>query len=386
MKRLNKVHHVGKMGSILFFQGPFYQVSCPKGINDIRNLARQTFFWLSTPARDRFSLDFSGSKTREILLSVIFLLTATTASLAQVDSLVQGSDSMRVEEAQPGLDAPADSTGSDVPASSGIDTATFTGPPPIQELISLPKIFWSLVLILIGYFIIRFSIKTLALFAERNARYRITIRSFIPVVKIFGWIMIAFLIVAGIFQPPAATLLAFSASIGVAVGFASQDILKNIFGGIIILLDRPFKSGDKIEVGGNYGEVVEIGLRSTRIVTPDDNLVSIPNSEIMNHPVSNANAGESNCQVAVEVFLPLDADLQKAKEIGMQAAKVSTYIYLNKPVGVIFSQELLFSGKTMIKMKIKAYVSDIRDEFRFKSEMIERATKSLIEEKLIEAE
>ncbi|MDW3197654.1 MAG: mechanosensitive ion channel [Cytophagales bacterium] len=263
---------------------------------------------------------------------------------------------------------------------------SFTSPPPIQELISFPKIFWSLVLALIGYLFIRFSIKTLVLFAERNARYRITIRSFIPVVKIFGWITVVFLIVAGIFQPPAATLLAFSASIGVAVGFASQDILKNIFGGIVILLDRPFKSGDKIEVGGHYGEVVEIGLRSTRIITPDDNLVSVPNSEIMNHSVSNANAGESNCQVSAEVFLPLNADLQRAKEIGIEAAKVSTFIYLNKPVGVIFTQELLPAGKTMIKMKIKAYVSDIRDEFRFKSELVERATKTLLEEKLIKTD
>ncbi len=282
------------------------------------------------------------------------------------------------------VDVSQDST---IMAASSINQSnSFTSPPPIQELISFPKIFWSLVLALIGYLLIRFSIKTLVLFAERNARYRITIRSFIPVVKIFGWITVVFLIIAGIFQPPAATLLAFSASIGVAVGFASQDILKNIFGGIVILLDRPFKSGDKIEVGGHYGEVVEIGLRSTRIVTPDDNLVSVPNSEIMNHSVSNANAGESNCQVSAEVYLALNADLHRAKEIGMEAAKVSTFIYLNKPVGVIFSQELLPTGKTMIKMKIKAYVSDIRDEFRFKSEMVERATKTLLEEKLVKAD
>lgn len=339
-----------------------------------------------TSIRDRFSFGSSGSGGRKILIVSIFLLTLSFTTFAQVDSLAGDTASLKVDEIQPDFVAIEDSTSSDVLAQSGVETGAFTGPPPLQELISLPKVFWSLVLILVGYFVIRFSIKTLTLFAERNARYRITIRSFIPVVKIFGWITIAFLVVAGIFQPPAATLLAFSASIGVAIGFASQDILKNIFGGIIILLDRPFKSGDKIEVGGNYGEVVEIGLRSTRIVTPDDNLVSVPNSEIMNHAVSNANAGESNCQVAAEVFLPLDADLQKAKEIGTQAAKVSTYVYLNKPVGVIFSQELLPSGKTMIKMKIKAYVSDIRDEFRFKSEMIERATKSLLEEKLIKAE
>ncbi|MCB0314052.1 MAG: mechanosensitive ion channel, partial [Calditrichaeota bacterium] len=53
-----------------------------------------------------------------------------------------------------------------------------------------------------------------------------------------------------------------------AIGFAAQDILKNIFGGLMLLLDRPFQVGDKIEAGGHYGEVVQIGLRTVRIVTP----------------------------------------------------------------------------------------------------------------------
>lgn len=323
----------------------------------------------------------------QIGFAMALLMAASLEAKGQLDSVVNDTTTIQVESVTETSDVPDQSEPQET-QSERLSQATnaFSNPPPIQDLISFPKIFWSLVLILVGYFVIKFSIKTLTLFAERNARYRITLRSFIPVVKIFGWITIVFLIVAGIFQPPAATLLAFSASIGVAVGFASQDILKNIFGGIVILLDRPFKSGDKIEVGGHYGEVVEIGLRSTRIVTPDDNLVSVPNSEIMNHAVSNANAGEPNCQVVAEVFLPLDADLQIARSIGMQAAQVSTYIYLNKPINVIFSQELLPAGKTMIKMKIKAYVSDIRDEFRFKSEMIERATMALLEAKLIKGE
>jgi len=203
------------------------------------------------------------------------------------------------------------------------------------------------------------------------------------VVKIIGWILIVFLVIAGVFHPPAATILAFSASIGVAVGFASQDILKNIFGGVIILFDRPFMSGDKIEVGGHYGEVVEIGLRSTRIVTSDDNLISIPNSDIMNSAVSNANAGESNCQVTAEIYLPIHVDMDEMRSIALQAAKVSKYVYLNKQVGVIFNQEVV-EKQSMIKMKIKAYVLDIRDELKFKSEMTEIVVKSLVKENILQ--
>lgn len=258
-------------------------------------------------------------------------------------------------------------------------------PPSLSEIISVPKIFWSIIFLLAGYFLIKIISRILEVFAERSTKYRITIKSFIPVVKIMGWIGLIFIVVAGIFQPPAATLLAFSASIGVAVGFASQDILKNIFGGVMILFDRPFKSGDKIDVGGYYGEVVEIGLRSTRIVTPDDNLVSIPNSEIMNKSVSNANAGEANCQVVAEIYLPIDANTAQCRSIASQTAMVSRYVYLNKPIVIVFSNEFK-DRKSLLKMKIKAYVLDIRDEFKFKSEMTEVVIKKLLDEKVLQAQ
>lgn len=252
----------------------------------------------------------------------------------------------------------------------------------ITDVISISKVVWAILLLIGSWVVIRFTSRILEILAERSTSYRITIKSFIPVIKIAGWLTVAFVVVAGIFKPPAATVLAFSASIGVAVGFASQDILKNIFGGIMILFDRPFKSGDKIDVGGYYGEVVEIGLRSTRIVTPDDNLVSIPNSEIMNSSVSNANAGESNCQVVAEIYLPINADTTKCRLIATQAAKVSKYVYLNKPITVVFANEFK-DHRSLLKMKIKAYVLDIRDEFKFKSEMTETTIKKLLEEKVL---
>lgn len=256
------------------------------------------------------------------------------------------------------------------------------GPPSISQLISFSKVFWSIVFLIIGILFIKIVSRLLEVFAERSTKYRITIKSYIPVVKIISWVGMIVIIIGGIFHPPAATILAFSASVGVAIGFAAQDILKNTFGGIMILFDRPFMVGDKIEVGSFYGEVVEIGLRYTRVTTPDDNLVSIPNSEVMNSSVSNANAGESNCQVVAEIYLPIDVDTAKARTIGIQTATVSKYVYMNKPIVVIFINEFK-DRQSLIKMKIKAYVADIRDEFKFKSEMTEIVVKKLLEEKMI---
>jgi len=256
------------------------------------------------------------------------------------------------------------------------------GPPPLSEIISLPKVFWSIVLIIIGYLGIRIASRAVEIFAEKNPRYRFTIKGVVPIIKIFGWMIIIIMIIAGVFKPPAATVLAFAASIGVAIGFASQDILKNIFGGITILFDRPFNVGDKIEIGKYYGEVKEIGLRSTRLITPDDSLVTVPNSELMNQSLANSNSGESNCQVVTEIYLPVSINTAETRELVQEAVSVSKYVYLKKPIVILFSHEIK-EKRSYMKMKVKAYVFDIRDEFKFKSDMTEIIMRELVSKGII---
>jgi small-conductance mechanosensitive channel len=254
--------------------------------------------------------------------------------------------------------------------------------PDFKNFFSTNNIFYSIILILIGYFFIRVITYILDAVAERSATYRIAFKGSIPIVKIVGWIIIITLIIMVIFQPTASTMLAFSASIGVAVGFASQDILKNIFGGIVILLDRPFVSGDKIEVDKYYGEVVEIGLRSTRIVTPDDSLVAVPNAVMMNSSLSNSNSGEPNCQVVAEIYLPITINTIKVRQIATQAATISKYIYLEKPITILFINEVN-NNHTYYKMRVKAYVMDIRDEFKFKSDLTELVVRELVNQNML---
>ncbi|MDF1548441.1 MAG: mechanosensitive ion channel, partial [Bacteroidales bacterium] len=178
------------------------------------------------------------------------------------------------------------------------------------------------------------------------------------------------------------SLFAFTASIGVAIGFAAQDILKNIFGGFVILFDRPFKVGDKIEVNGVYGEVLDMSLRSTRIITADDSVVSLPNGDLMNQAISNSNSGELNCQVVAEIYLPITIDTVEVKRIAMESAKVSKFVYLAKPINVLFFNELQHD-KLCFKMRLKAYVMDIRYEFAFKSEMNEIVIRELLKEGIL---
>lgn len=223
----------------------------------------------------------------------------------------------------------------------------------------------------------RFLQRGLESLAESRAHWRFTIKRIIPIVGILGWTICLYLVVSLILQPPIETVIAFTASAGIALGFASQDILKNVFGGIMILFDRPFQVGDKIDVGGHYGEVLQIGLRTVRLVTPDDSVVSVPNGEIMNQSVSNANSGETNCQVVAELYLPAHINIAAAKALAHRAAVVSRYVYLKKPIAIIVKNENSM-GHSVLKFRVKAYVLDIRYEFPFASQLTETIITELL--------
>jgi MscS family membrane protein len=143
--------------------------------------------------------------------------------------------------------------------------------------------------------------------------------------------------------------------------------------------------GDKIEVGETYGEVLDMSLRSTRIVTPDDSIITLPNGELMNQAISNANSGESNCQVVAEIYLPIDIDTEKVRNIALESAKTAKYVYLAKPVVVLFFNEIKHE-KLCYRMRLKAYVLDIRYEFVFKSEMTEKVMRELLKEGILKKE
>lgn len=233
------------------------------------------------------------------------------------------------------------------------------------------KVFLAVVVLVLTVFVIRGVVLTLEKLAARNAERRLFYKRIVPIARIVLWSVAIYVILRPIFGMDASSLLAAAAAIGVAIGFAAQDILKNIFGGLVIIFDQPFQVGDKVSVGGTYGEVMSIGLRSTRITTPDDNQVSVPNSQIVDGQVSNANAGALHCQVVTDLYLPGWVDEARAKAIAYEAAVSSKYVYLNKPIVVLVKDE--FKETFLTRIRVKAYVLDSRYEFLLQSEITERA-------------
>jgi len=109
-------------------------------------------------------------------------------------------------------------------------------------------------------------------------------------------------------------------ALGVGIGFGLQNITNNFVSGIIILLERPIKVGDRVEVGKVFGNVVNISMRSTTIVTNDNIAIIVPNSEFISSQVVNWSFTDRNVRMNVPVGVSYNEDPEKVKKILLEVA------------------------------------------------------------------
>ena len=111
--------------------------------------------------------------------------------------------------------------------------------------------------------------------------------------------------------------LASAGIVGIAVGFAAKDTLANLFSGVFILADAPYKVGDFVVLdGGLRGQVQEIGIRSTRVLTRDDVEVTVPNAVIANARIVNETGGPSDkMRVRVKVSAAYGSDVDQVRDV-----------------------------------------------------------------------
>lgn len=193
----------------------------------------------------------------------------------------------------------------------------------------------------------------------------VTILSF--VLYIFG---VPFIIYATL-RPPEELLLALGGSVAVAVGFAIKDIVASFISGVVMLFDRPAQVGDRITVGGVYGEVKSIGLRAVRLITLDDNVVTIPNTQFVADQVSSGNYGALDMMVVVHFHTALGENIDRVSEILREVVVTSRYVYLAKPV-VVTVKEAEVGMRLALKFSVKSYVLDVRYEKAFETDIVTR--------------
>lgn len=122
--------------------------------------------------------------------------------------------------------------------------------------------------------------------------------------------------------------LASAGIVGIAVGFAARDTLANLFAGVFIFADAPYRIGDFVNLdSGERGEVTHIGLRSTRLITRDDVEITIPNSVIANAKIVNESGGPSpRYRLRIKVGVAYGSDSDRVESTLLEVAKANELV------------------------------------------------------------
>ncbi len=135
----------------------------------------------------------------------------------------------------------------------------------------------------------------------------------------------------------ATTLTAFGAALGVGIGFGLQDIVKNFVAGLVILIERPFQVGDRIELGDVVADVSEIRARATVLKTNDDVHVIVPNSRFITDSVVNRSYGRPRVRYKVAVGVAYQSPPREVESALLEAANRSANVLKEPPPQVWFS-------------------------------------------------
>ena len=154
-----------------------------------------------------------------------------------------------------------------------------------------------------------------------------------------------------------------------AVALAAQETVANMIAGFVILIDQPFRVGDRIRLpSGEEGDITQIGLRSTRILNADANLVIIPNGELVKNRIVNYSFPSGSVRVSVDVVVRPGTDLQKVKKVLMDAAAEHPEIGKGGSAAVA----VVAFNEWNVRLQVGATISDYRRKFAVETELREK--------------
>jgi small-conductance mechanosensitive channel len=161
---------------------------------------------------------------------------------------------------------------------------------------------------------------------------------------------VTLVMILGVFGLPVSSVGAAIGLIGLGISFALKDMIANFISGIMILVNRPFKIGDQIKVGGEEGTVKDIQIRATDIKTYDGRKVIVPNSQLYNGVVINNTAYDER-RFEVIVGVGYDDDIEKAVELAEETLQEADKVEEN-PEPQVLVNEL---GGSSVNLKLRGW-------------------------------
>jgi small-conductance mechanosensitive channel len=236
-------------------------------------------------------------------------------------------------------------------------------------------------LILFGtWLVILLARKLLPYLAERGpSQLRLVLLGAVPIIRLVMLIIAILWVIPIVFNITLQNFLVIAGALGVAIGFAFKDYVSSLIAGIVAIVERPYRPGDWVRIGGDYGEVRSVGMRSIEICTPADDIVHVPHEKIWRNNIANSNNGARTLMCVASFYLRPDHDAARLRVALQDVAFSSAYLEYDKPVLVMLAETPLGTH-----YQLKAYPFDMRDQFHFVSDLTMRGKLAIAEAGAVE--
>ncbi len=316
---------------------------------------------------DNFIVNLGASSPLQLILykflaTITFAFIAWLVLLALISSITKKMKTTRFERISSAMSIPAKKIGIYI-----IILVSGTYLIRLFSIRPVEKVFYAILLLLISAPIINYT-KVVLTFLEENIAEKThtnmdnivfdLLNRFIGI--IFGVTAVVLALdILGINVMP---FIAGAGIVGVAIGFAAKDTLSNLIAGILLIIDRPFEIGDRIEVwstpsgSSSWGDVIDIGLRATKIKTTDNIIVIIPNNEIMMRDIVNYTINSENIRVRINIGVAYDADIAKAKVVIKNVAEKPDWVMKDPAPKVVVRN----FGESSVDLQLRVWIKDAR--------------------------
>jgi len=207
-------------------------------------------------------------------------------------------------------------------------------------------------------------------------------------IKQFLWLIalfVAVLLALRINNIEITPLLAGAGIVGIAVGLAAKELLADVLSGVFLIADRPIRVGDRVKIEsigrhwGGWGDVVDIGLRRTRIRNTDGVVVNYPNSLLSNSVITNFSSEEKPVRVRIRFQVGYDADIDLTRKVAIEAIYGVPEVIRDSASIVVRSLWDDTQGHLMAGVLVEGRyrIEDVRKRTGVRSEVLERLLKAL---------
>jgi len=259
-------------------------------------------------------------------------------------------------------------------------------PLPFQEkiLTYLTRFLYSIIVVVAGYLVIKvFDIiigewgKGFAKKTKTNVDD--TIISLLHKVAQIIMVVLVFLFILDGWGVQIGPLLASLGVAGIAVAFALQSTIANIFGGISLILDKTLKKGDIVKLdGGESGVVYDVGIRSTKVKTWNNEIITIPNGKLVESMVHNISLPDPSIRINIEFGVAYGSKIDKVKKIVVDSV-LSCKDTLRDPAPRIL---FLAMADSSLNFKVMFWVDDLSKKWDTHQEAIQKIYENLGKNKI----